>query len=233
MSHAAPLHPRMSPPDDGQSPHLPNPPLIHLCVVSVRPQMANLVYNNSRTLNFQRFLYLVSQHLPRAAEHRTRVGRSDAGPIAAANAVHLARLVIKDLMEQLNSTQLLSFVELPGEGRGGASPPPPPCPAWCCWPARRQRRRQRTGGRRRARISERAAAWRQRCQTCTAGRWWSRWRGRRCRRCLRSGERRRAWLRGPTSCSWRRCSCCWCCAAASSTRPAPGRSWGSTPSWKC
>eukprot|EP00887_Chlorella_sp_A99_P007913 scaffold12.g7913.t1 len=89
----------------------------------VRPQMANLVYNNSRTLNFQRFLYLVSQHLPRAAEHRTRVGRSDAGPIAAANAVHLARLVIKDLMEQLNSTQLLSFVELPGEGRGGASSP--------------------------------------------------------------------------------------------------------------
>lgn len=49
--------------------------------------------------------------------------------VAAANAVYCLRTILKDLMEQLNSAQLLSFVEVPpealggGGGSGGAQPP--------------------------------------------------------------------------------------------------------------
>lgn len=79
------------------------------------PPTPPAVYNNARTLNFQRFLFLVAGALQRAA--------AQGGTPAAANAAHLARLVLKDLMEQLNAGQLLAFVELPPpSGHGGGSP---------------------------------------------------------------------------------------------------------------
>ena len=76
---------------------------------------AYAVYNNGKTYNFQRFLYLVSQQLDKSA--------AGGGSTATANAVHLARLILKDLIEQLSNLQLLGFVELPPAAVG--TPPPP------------------------------------------------------------------------------------------------------------
>lgn len=38
-------------------------------------------------------------------------------------------------------------------------------------------------------------------------------------------------LRAATACCWSAAACCWRWAAARSTAPARGASWGSTPSW--
>ncbi|KAL4436850.1 hypothetical protein ABPG75_003989 [Micractinium tetrahymenae] len=74
----------------------------------IRPHCAELVYNNAQTLNLQRFIYLVARQLRRA---RRQGGAG--GVVATANAVYCLRTILKDLMEQLNSTQLVSFIELP------------------------------------------------------------------------------------------------------------------------
>ena len=63
------------------------------------------VYNNSATLNLQRLLLVVARQLAKCAAR--------GGSVADANAVFLARAVLKDLTEQLNAEQLLGFVELP------------------------------------------------------------------------------------------------------------------------
>lgn len=63
------------------------------------------VYHNSQTLNCQRLLYLLCQQLDQISP--------DAASIATANAVHVARTILKDLIEQLNAAQLLAFIELP------------------------------------------------------------------------------------------------------------------------
>jgi hypothetical protein len=73
----------------------------------IRPHCAELVYNNATTLNLQRLIYLVSQQLRRARQRGTMPSA------AASNAVYCLRTILKDLMEQLNGTQLLSFIELP------------------------------------------------------------------------------------------------------------------------
>ena len=63
------------------------------------------MYNNSATLNLQRLLLVVARQLATCAAR--------GGSVADANAVFLARAVLKDLTEQLNAEQLLGFVEVP------------------------------------------------------------------------------------------------------------------------
>ncbi|KAL4432564.1 hypothetical protein ABPG77_000501 [Micractinium sp. CCAP 211/92] len=76
----------------------------------IRPHCAELVYNNAQTLNLQRFIYLVARQLRRA-----RHQGGAAGVVPTANAVYCLRTILKDLMEQLNSAQLVHFIEVPPE----------------------------------------------------------------------------------------------------------------------
>lgn len=69
------------------------------------------VYHNSQTLNCQRLLYLLCQQLEQLFP--------DAASVATANAVYVARTILKDLIEQLNAAQLLSFVEVPPQVLSG------------------------------------------------------------------------------------------------------------------
>ncbi|KAL4457338.1 hypothetical protein ABPG75_012203, partial [Micractinium tetrahymenae] len=82
----------------------------------IRPHCAELVYNNAQTLNLQRFIYLVARQLRRAR----RQGAAG-GVVATANAVYCLRTILKDLVEQLNSTQLVSFIELPPDVAASAA----------------------------------------------------------------------------------------------------------------
>ncbi|KAL4436991.1 hypothetical protein ABPG75_004130, partial [Micractinium tetrahymenae] len=82
----------------------------------IRPHCAELVYNNAQTLNLQRFIYLVARQLRRAR----RQGAAG-GVVATANAVYCLRTILKDLIEQLNSTQLVSFIELPPDVAASAA----------------------------------------------------------------------------------------------------------------
>lgn len=82
----------------------------------IRPHCAELVYNNAQTLNLQRFIYLVARQLRRA---RRQGGAG--GVVATANAAYCLRTILKDLMEQLNSTQLVHFIELPPEVAAAAA----------------------------------------------------------------------------------------------------------------
>lgn len=69
------------------------------------------VYHNSQTLNCQRLLFLLCQQLGQLTP--------DAASIATANAVLVVRTILKDLIEQLNAAQLLTFVEVPAEVLSG------------------------------------------------------------------------------------------------------------------
>ena len=73
--------------------------------------MIDAVYCNSQTLNFQRLVYFVCQQLEQLTP--------DAVGIATANAVYLLRAILKDLIEGLNSAQIMSFVEIPDEVLSG------------------------------------------------------------------------------------------------------------------
>ena len=72
---------------------------------------AHAVYNNAQTLNCQRLIYAVAQALGKAQAR---------GAAAAANAAHVARAILKDLLEQLNPEQLHTFIELPEVALGAA-----------------------------------------------------------------------------------------------------------------
>ena len=133
----------------------PPVPHAHLLLPHSRPPAACFaVYNNSQTLNLQRFILLVAQQLRKA---RRQVGGcpgerlptsklvghaccrrwsqalqfatapaaaillQGGGSTAVGNAVYCLRTIIKDLMEQLNSEQLLAFIEVPPEVAAAAA----------------------------------------------------------------------------------------------------------------
>jgi hypothetical protein len=84
-----------------------------IVLINVPHPSSAAVYNNAQTLNFQRLVYLISQQLKKA--------QAQGGTLtpALANAVFLLRTILKDLEEQLNAPQLLTFAEVPATATPG------------------------------------------------------------------------------------------------------------------